>query len=65
MTQPGCVCPVPLATLVEHWLDELDEGQEGLLDEHLLGCGQCSANLQSLVDFASLAPPKRLGSASI
>ena len=52
MTQPGCVCPVPLATLVEYWLDELDEGQEGLLDEHLLGCGQCSANLQSLVDIA-------------
>jgi len=52
MSQPGCASPIPAATLLEYWLGELDEAQEGRLDEHLLGCGHCSANLQSLVDVA-------------
>jgi hypothetical protein len=52
MTRPSCASPIPLATLVEYWLGELDEAREGELDEHLLGCSHCSANLQSLVDFA-------------
>lgn len=52
MTQPGCASPVPLATLLEYWLGELDEAREDQLDEHLLGCGHCSANLQRLVDLA-------------
>lgn len=52
MTPPSCARPIPLATLVEYWLGELDEAREGALDEHLLGCGHCSANLQSLVDLA-------------
>ncbi len=52
MTEPSCASPIPLATLVEYWLGELDEAREGRLDEHLLGCGHCSANLQSLVDIA-------------
>jgi hypothetical protein len=52
MTQPSCASPIPLATLLEYWLGELDEAQEGRLDEHLLGCGHCSANLQRLVDIA-------------
>jgi len=51
MTQPSCGNPIPLATLLEYWLGELDEAREGQLDEHLLGCGHCSANLQSLVDL--------------
>lgn len=52
MTQPGCARPIALATLLEYWLGELDEAREGPLEEHLLGCGDCSANLQSLVDIA-------------
>jgi len=52
MTRPSCASPIPLATLLEYWLGELDEAQEGRLDEHLLGCGHCSATLQSLVDIA-------------
>jgi hypothetical protein len=52
MTQPICAAPIPLATLLEYWLGELDEARESRLDEHLLGCGHCSANLQSLVDIA-------------
>jgi hypothetical protein len=51
MTQPSCASPIPLATLLEYWLGELDETREAQLDEHLLGCGHCSANLQSLVDL--------------
>jgi hypothetical protein len=52
MTQPICASPIPLATLLEYWLGELDEAREGALDEHLLGCGHCSATLQGLVDLA-------------
>jgi hypothetical protein len=52
MTQPSCASPIPLATLLEYWLGELDETREAQLDEHLLGCGHCSANLQSLVDLS-------------
>ena len=46
----GCDSPVALATLVEYWLGELDTAREAELDEHLLGCGHCSAALKSLVD---------------
>lgn len=52
MTRPTCASPIPPATLLEYWLGELDEAREGALDEHLLGCGDCSANLQGLVDLA-------------
>lgn len=52
MNPPDCARPIPLATLVEYWLGELDEARENALDEHLLGCGHCSASLQSLVDLA-------------
>lgn len=52
MTRPGCTSPIPLPTLLEYWLGELDEAREAQLDEHLLGCDRCSANLQSLVDIA-------------
>jgi hypothetical protein len=53
MNLPACASPIPVATLLEYWLGELDEAREGQLDEHLLGCGRCSADLQSLVDIAS------------
>jgi hypothetical protein len=52
MTQPGRASPIPLATLLEYWLGEVDEARERQLDEHLLGCSHCSANLQSIVDIA-------------
>jgi hypothetical protein len=52
MTQPSCASPIPLATLLEYWLGEVDEAREAALDEHLLGCGHCSATLQGLVDLA-------------
>ena len=52
MTQPSCASPIPLETLLEYWLGELDEVREAALDEHLLGCGHCCATLQGLVDLA-------------
>jgi hypothetical protein len=52
MTHPSCASPIPLATLLEYWVGELDEAREAALEEHLLGCGHCSAALQSLVDIA-------------
>ncbi len=52
MTPPSCATPIPVATLLEYWLGELDEAREGPLEEHLLGCSDCSASLQILVDIA-------------
>jgi len=52
MSAPSCASPIPVATLLEYWLGELDAARESALDEHLLGCGHCSANLQGLVDLA-------------
>jgi Putative zinc-finger len=47
-----CTHPVPLATLLAYWLEELDEVQEDAVEAHLLGCAHCSASLQTLVDIA-------------
>lgn len=51
MTRNDCSAPIPLATLAEYWLGELDAAREAPLEEHLLGCGQCSAALQVLADL--------------
>jgi hypothetical protein len=45
-------CTTKPEELLEYWLGELDEAREDALDEHLLGCGHCSASLQGLVDLA-------------
>ena len=50
MNHPHCVAPIPVSTLLEYWLGELDETREAEVDEHLLGCGHCSASLQSVID---------------
>lgn len=50
MNRP-CASPIPLATLAEYWLGELDAAREAELDEHLLGCGHCSGALQALADL--------------
>lgn len=52
MTHASCASPIPLATLLAYWLGEIEAPREEQLDQHLLGCGHCSANLQSLVDIA-------------
>lgn len=51
MTGRNCHDPIPLATLLEYWLDEVDETREDPIDRHLLGCESCSAALQALVDL--------------
>ncbi len=52
MSRPACSAPLAFAELVEYWLGELDEAAEARVDEHLLDCGECSGNLQSLVGLA-------------
>jgi Putative zinc-finger len=52
MSRPACSAPIAFDRLVEYWLGELDEAGEALVDEHLLGCGECSENLRSLVGLA-------------
>jgi hypothetical protein len=47
----GVSCPaaIELSTLVEYWLGELDAESEADAEEHLLGCGGCTARLDDLV----------------
>jgi Putative zinc-finger len=52
MSRPTCSAPIALATLVEYWLGELDEPGEARVEEHFLGCDECSRNLQSVVELA-------------
>jgi hypothetical protein len=52
MSDTSCANRISLATLLEYWLGELDAEREEQIDGHLLGCGHCSANLQSLVELA-------------
>lgn len=51
MTPGDCASPIAFATLAEYWLGELDAAREAALEEHLLGCGRCSAALQELADL--------------
>ncbi|MBI4194220.1 MAG: zf-HC2 domain-containing protein [Betaproteobacteria bacterium] len=52
MTGPACNAPIALAALIEYWLGELDDTAEARIDEHLLGCGECSKRLAELVGLA-------------
>ena len=52
MNAPLCAAPLDERTLIEYWLDELPDDAEAAVDEHLLGCGHCSARLGELVALA-------------
>ena len=39
----------PTADLLAYWLDELDEGGDAKIEEHLFACDDCGAALQELV----------------
>lgn len=52
MNVPPCPAPLDERTLLEYWLDELPDDAEAAVDEHLLGCGHCSARLADLVALA-------------
>jgi hypothetical protein len=41
-----------LQALIAYWLGEVDAGDESRIEEHLLGCSECSAELRNLVDLA-------------
>ena len=47
-----CFKPIDAEVLAEYWSAELDAGRELFIEEHLLGCGDCSARLESLVEIA-------------
>jgi len=51
MSHADCSAPIPPVTLLAYWLGELDESAESQVDEHLLGCGNCAAQLQALVEL--------------
>ena len=52
MSRPACSAPIAFATLVEYWVGELDEAGEARVEEHFLGCDECSKNLQGVVELA-------------
>jgi len=52
MSHAPCPAPLDERTLLEYWLDELSDDAEAAIDEHLLGCGHCSARLAELVALA-------------
>jgi anti-sigma factor RsiW len=41
-----------LGTLVAYWLGELDEAREASLEEHYVGCAECSARLAEVEALA-------------
>src|SRR3990172_1940367 len=49
MNASNCRTPIAFSALIDYWLDELDEAASGPIEEHLLGCGECSARLAGLV----------------
>lgn len=52
MSAAPCLAPLDERELVAYWLGELGETDEARIDEHLLGCGRCSARLAGLVALA-------------
>ena len=39
----------PFSTLVDYWFGALPAEEEAAFEEHLFGCGECTAKLQALV----------------
>jgi len=52
MNDSACPAPLDERTLVEYLLGELTDDAEAAVDEHILGCGHCSARLGELVALA-------------
>lgn len=46
---PDCRRPLGLETLVAYWVGELDEEDTQRVDEHLLGCEPCGAELEGVI----------------
>lgn len=49
MSTSDCKNPIEFSALIEYWLGELDDAAGECIDEHVLGCAECSARLAQLV----------------
>ena len=49
---PRCIAPLGDETLLAHWLDELGAEASAHVDEHVLGCAECSERLAQIVALA-------------
>ncbi|MGE0042920.1 MAG: anti-sigma factor [Vicinamibacterales bacterium] len=49
MTPAACATPLPAEDLVDYMLGELGQEREQEVEAHLMACGRCSAELESLV----------------
>ncbi len=49
MSHAPCHAPLGYPELVAYWIGELDEAAQARVEEHLLGCGQCSDRLAGLI----------------
>jgi hypothetical protein len=48
MTSASCRSPLDWQTLLGYWLGELDPEREARVEEHYLGCTECSRRLEEL-----------------
>ena len=53
MTASACGAPLEADELVAYWLGELDAARETQIEEHVLGCGACAAELDTLAALAA------------
>ncbi len=53
MSVPSCIAPIPFTALVDYWFGELQQNDEERIEEHLLGCAQCSERLDDLVKLGA------------
>jgi hypothetical protein len=51
VSETTCTAPTPVATLIGYWLGELEGTHEAELEEHLFGCGTCSARLRQVMQL--------------
>jgi hypothetical protein len=49
----NCSSPLDAAVLTDYWLGALESGEEEPVEEHLLGCDRCAAELLSVIALAN------------
>jgi hypothetical protein len=49
----SCAAPIDKAVLADYWLAELTPAEEESVEAHLLGCAECSSELEQLVTLAN------------
>lgn len=49
MATPSCSVPIALNVLAEYWFGDADEATTNAIEEHLLGCDVCGAQLDELI----------------